>query len=154
MRNRSIKVLGLAVLISMTVLTNANAVPTFLGPTSYLSQADSPFSTDITAGTTYLETFEDHLLDTPGVIASAGGVTSVVLVLQFTTLSMPMTGALMGRGCLAIHILVRLARLALCSLSTLQFLGVSRHRLELFGQMVQVIPYLKPLDPVVFLWGR
>lgn len=78
MRNRSIKVLGLAVLISMTVLTNANAVPTFLGPTSYLSQADSPFSTDITAGTTYLETFEDHLLDTPGVIASAGGVTSVV----------------------------------------------------------------------------
>jgi len=49
-----------------------------IGPTAYLSSADSPFSPF--AGFTYfhLENFEDHLLNTPGVTASAGGVTSVV----------------------------------------------------------------------------
>ena len=43
----------------------------------YLSAADSPFNA-ISFGYFYRETFEDHLLNTPGVSASAGGVTSVV----------------------------------------------------------------------------
>lgn len=55
----------------------AHADPTFLGPTPYVGASSSPFDP---AGFTYfhLETFEDHLLNTPGVAASAGGVTSVV----------------------------------------------------------------------------
>jgi hypothetical protein len=54
------------------------AQATLIGPTPYLSAADSPFSPF--SGFTYfhLENFEDHLLNTPGVAASAGGVTSVV----------------------------------------------------------------------------
>jgi len=55
----------------------AQAGPTYLGPAPYLSAADSPF-----AGGSYayfhLETFEDHLFNTPGASASAGGVASVV----------------------------------------------------------------------------
>jgi hypothetical protein len=60
---------------SIAGLSSAYAGP--LGPTPYLSFAASPFS-----GGTFsyfnLETFEDGLLNTPGVTASAGGVTSVV----------------------------------------------------------------------------
>jgi len=44
---------------------------TFVGPTPYLSQADSPFAP---AGTFYLEDFEDGSLNTPGVAASTGSV--------------------------------------------------------------------------------
>lgn len=55
----------------------AHADATFLGPTPYLSFADSPFATG-TFSYFYLETFEDHLFNTPGVSADAGGVTSVV----------------------------------------------------------------------------
>lgn len=50
------------------------AAQTFLGPLPYLSQNDSPFITSITAGTTFLETFETGALTTPGVTASAGSV--------------------------------------------------------------------------------
>ena len=55
----------------------AHANPIFLGPTPYLSFADSPFSGG-SFSYFHLETFEDHLLNTPGVSANAGGVTSVV----------------------------------------------------------------------------
>lgn len=55
----------------------ARADPTFVGPAPYLSFADSPFAGG-SFGYLHLETFEDHLLNTPGVSASAGGVTSVV----------------------------------------------------------------------------
>ena len=51
------------------------------GYTGSCGTSDSPFAADANAGNfTYfhLETFEDHLLNTPGVSASAGGVTSVV----------------------------------------------------------------------------
>ena len=44
---------------------------TFVGPTPYLSQADSPF---VPAGTFYLEDFEDNALNTPGVTPSTGSV--------------------------------------------------------------------------------
>lgn len=43
-----------------------------LGPTPYLGQADSPFAALITAGTVVVENFEDGLLNTPNVTASAG----------------------------------------------------------------------------------
>lgn len=56
---------------------SAHADPTFLGPTPYLSFDDSPFKGG-SFSYFFLETFEDHLLNTPGVSASAGGVTSVV----------------------------------------------------------------------------
>lgn len=54
------------------------AQATLIGPSPYLSSADSPFSPF--TGFTYfsLENFEDHLLNTPGVTAPVGGVTSVV----------------------------------------------------------------------------
>lgn len=57
--------------------SDARAAATFLEPTAYLSFADSPFSGG-SFGAFYLETFEDHLLNTPGVSSSPGGVTSVV----------------------------------------------------------------------------
>ncbi len=50
---------------------------TLLGPTPYLSFADSPFN-GVSFSQFYLEDFEDHLLNTPGVTGSPGGVTSVV----------------------------------------------------------------------------
>ena len=55
----------------------ASAALTQYGPTPYLSFNDSPFKGG-SFSYFYLETFEDHLLNTPGVTASAGGVTSVV----------------------------------------------------------------------------
>jgi hypothetical protein len=55
----------------------AHADPVELVPTPYLSIADSPLAGG-SHGYFHLETFEDHLLDTPGVSASGGGVTSVV----------------------------------------------------------------------------
>ena len=48
----------------------------YFAPTPYLSFADSPLS-GRNPVYFYLENFEDHLLNTPGVTASAGGVTSV-----------------------------------------------------------------------------
>jgi hypothetical protein len=54
-----------------------HADPIFLGPTPYLSAAASPFN-PAGFGYFHLENFEDHLLNTPGVSANTGGVTSVV----------------------------------------------------------------------------
>lgn len=74
--------------ISRTLLTSALALltassasmthATLLGPSTYLSSADSPFSPFLGFTYFHLKNFEDHLLNTPGVGASAGGVTSVV----------------------------------------------------------------------------
>jgi hypothetical protein len=50
----------------------SGSAQTFLGPTPYLSKADSPFAASIAAGTTFLETFESGALITPGVTISAG----------------------------------------------------------------------------------
>ena len=57
-------------------VTVAQATP--IGPSAYLSSADSPFSPFAGFSYFHLENFEDHLLNTPGVTASTGGVTSVV----------------------------------------------------------------------------
>ena len=48
----------------------------FFGPTAYLSRTNSPFLANILAGATYLETFEDGALDTPGVRANRGAVSA------------------------------------------------------------------------------
>jgi hypothetical protein len=64
--------------VALTALGAAStARAQIIGPTPYLSAADSPFNG---VGFLYfhLEDFEDHLFNTPGVNASAGGVTSVV----------------------------------------------------------------------------
>ena len=45
---------------------------TFVGPTRYLSQSDSPF---VPTGTFHLDDFEDNALNTPGVSASSGSGT-------------------------------------------------------------------------------
>ena len=57
--------------------TTSAAALTFLGPTPYLSGADSPFDGS-SFDFFFLEDFEDHLFNAPGVSASAGGVASVV----------------------------------------------------------------------------
>lgn len=52
----------------------AASQPVFLGPTPYLSKADSPFLTDINAGKIYLEDFECGVLTVPGVTLSTGTI--------------------------------------------------------------------------------
>ena len=66
-----------ALLASIGVAGAAHADPTFLEPTPYLSFSDSPFN-GATFDYFHNETFEDHLLNTPGLSANVGGVTSVV----------------------------------------------------------------------------
>lgn len=66
---------GIACIIGL--VGTASAADTSFGPTPYVKAADSPFSSG-SFSYFHLETFEDHLLNTPGVSASAGGVTSVV----------------------------------------------------------------------------
>lgn len=55
-------------------ILNDDGGASFLGPTPYLSKADSPFLANINAGRTYLETFECGVLTVPGVTPSAGSV--------------------------------------------------------------------------------
>jgi len=47
---------------------------TFLGPTPYLSVANSPFLADLSAGSMYLDTFECGAVVVPGITLSAGTV--------------------------------------------------------------------------------
>ena len=49
-----------------------------LGPLPYLSHADSPFDLSGLGTSFFLEDFEDHLFNVPGVSADNGGVVSVV----------------------------------------------------------------------------
>jgi len=57
--------------------STSSSAQTLLGPTPYVCFSDSPFS-GLSLGYFHLETFEDHLLNVPGVSADHGGVTSVV----------------------------------------------------------------------------
>lgn len=59
------------------VTVRASGAPFYYERIGYLSQNDSPFK-NLSSSYFHLENFEDHLLNTPGVTASAGGVTSVV----------------------------------------------------------------------------
>jgi hypothetical protein len=71
------RTLGLILIAMPLAYCDAASGATFLGPTPYLQFADSPFA-GLTFDTFHLETFEDHLLNVPGVTASGGGVISVV----------------------------------------------------------------------------
>jgi hypothetical protein len=66
-----------AALVALLLAAPAVAHAQMLGPSPYLQASDSPFS-GLSFTSFYLETFEDHLFNVPGVTASAGGVTSVV----------------------------------------------------------------------------
>ena len=59
------------------VTVRASGAPFYYELTNYLSQNNSPFR-NLNNTYFHLENFEDHLFNTPGVTASAGGVTSVV----------------------------------------------------------------------------
>jgi hypothetical protein len=56
-----------ALLLFLTVADAASAAVVFLGPTPYLSKADSPFPVDGSNPNFYLEDFEDGELNTPGI---------------------------------------------------------------------------------------
>lgn len=71
MHHRIRIVLG-GLLVAFAAWATAAGAQTLLGPTAYLSQSDSPFAAEITAGTVVLETFEDGALSSPFVTASAG----------------------------------------------------------------------------------
>jgi hypothetical protein len=73
--NKSKILVGIGFVASLIAAPLSHAL--LIAPTSYLSFSDSPFSSG-SFSYFYLETFEDHLLNVPGVTASAGGVTSVV----------------------------------------------------------------------------
>lgn len=65
-------------LVLLATGTASMAQASLIGPSPYLSAADSPFSPSSGFTYFYLENFEDHLLNTPGVTASTGGATSIV----------------------------------------------------------------------------
>jgi hypothetical protein len=69
-RNRSIA-FGLILLIVGCVYDMATAAPVFLGPSPYLSSADSPFSGE-TFSYFYLEDFETGSLHVPGISVTPG----------------------------------------------------------------------------------
>ncbi len=60
--------------VALATLPFTLQAQTFFGPTPYLQQSDSPFNSQIIAGTVLLETFEDGLFNIPGVSASDGTV--------------------------------------------------------------------------------
>ena len=65
-------------LAAAIIAAPAAASAQMLGPTPYLQFSDSPFSGVVGFSYFWLENFEDHLFNVPGVTASAGGVVSVV----------------------------------------------------------------------------
>jgi hypothetical protein len=75
MKSNRLKFAPAIAAIAIAELFSSSApAATFIGPTPYLQTSDSPFYASILGGTTYLETFEDGLLNTPGVAASFGSV--------------------------------------------------------------------------------
>ena len=73
---RTVRVVALC---ACTVLAgSASVLAAPIGPTPYLQPSDSPFfGTDFSGGYFYLEDFEDHALNTPGVTGLSGGPTSI-----------------------------------------------------------------------------
>lgn len=73
-KHRITRILAAALALLAAPLA-ATAAPTFLGPSPYLSFANSPFSVG-TPATFYLEDWEDGVLDEPGASVSAVGATT------------------------------------------------------------------------------
>ena len=85
MKRKLLSILSVGAL-TLAAVGLSEATPIFIGPSPYLAfdntlpgagSAISPFR-GLSFSYFYLETFEDHLLNTPGVSASTGGITSVV----------------------------------------------------------------------------
>lgn len=69
---------AMAVSLAATVIGGSSVSAALLGPSPYVSSADSPFSPFAGFSYFHLENFEDHLLNTPGVTTNGSGcVTSV-----------------------------------------------------------------------------
>jgi hypothetical protein len=66
-----------AVCLGIFSLVGGKAHAQAFGPTAYLRASDSPFNA-LSFSYFYRESFEDHLLNTPGISGSPGGVASVV----------------------------------------------------------------------------
>jgi len=64
------KRLCLAILLALAICASS-AFAQLVGPTPYLSDADSPFA-GLGLSSFYLEDFEDSALKVPGVVASVG----------------------------------------------------------------------------------
>src|SRR5262249_46495476 len=64
--------IGIAALGAALVCCAPAQAQTWYGPTPYLCASDSPFSMAGLGQTFFLETFEDGMLNTPGVTASPG----------------------------------------------------------------------------------
>ena len=74
LRPRLAAIFALGVLLLLPPSRALAGGGTFLGPTPYLSSADSPFLVGITGGNVYLDDFECGVLSVPGVTPSAGTV--------------------------------------------------------------------------------
>jgi hypothetical protein len=75
-------VLGIAAFTGIVMMTQSicSADFTFLGPTPYLSAADSPFPVDGSNPEFYLEDFEDGLLNTPGIFQPLLPITHATVI--------------------------------------------------------------------------
>jgi hypothetical protein len=71
---RVVATVAFGILLLLTAHAALAGGGTFIGPTPYLSQADSPFLAEINAGHVYLENFECGSILVPGVTPSTGGV--------------------------------------------------------------------------------
>src|SRR4051812_8186344 len=65
---RSFIILLIVALFSSPSAEVCRAAVTFLGPTSYLSKADSPFPVDGSSPTFHVEDFEDGAFNSPGIV--------------------------------------------------------------------------------------
>ena len=68
-------IIGVMCVAWLALSTQAQALPTFFGPTPYLSLADSPFDTSGLGATFFLEDFEDNALNTLGATSAGGNPT-------------------------------------------------------------------------------
>jgi len=71
------RLLSIALSFAAVVYPATTTAQMIQGTSAYLQFSDSPFSS-LNFSYFWLENFEDHLFNVPGVTASAGGVTSVV----------------------------------------------------------------------------
>jgi len=70
LNNKILKLFTVA-LVAMACATTAPAAPTFYGPSTYFQESDSPFH-GVSFAWSYLEDFEDGLLNKPGVSVDTG----------------------------------------------------------------------------------